>query len=213
MVKTGALVVVRLILVQQFVITHSSAGQLPTIVPNSLRPQRSVIGQMVTSMADPAIRIRLEERFKYVGGQRFVLRGIADAEQHFFIEADDRKSIRRMYWIQFEQFLPGRGGQYSYDADKRVILGGLALRAHVRRFTEPPAPDSDRKRAYEHLEQAGYAVPTPATRTRFVYVAGESRRQEVVIIYLEPASTPADPSEQESDAILRRATAGFSIVQ
>jgi hypothetical protein len=185
---------------------------LRQMAPDSLQPERSVAGQVLTSVGDPPIRIRVEESFKYVGGQRFVLRGTVDAEQHFFVEANDQKAIRRMYWIQFERFLPGRSGPYSYDADRPVILSGLELRAHVRRFAEPPAPDSDRRRAYEYLELAGYAVPTPATRARLVYLPGESRRQEVMIVYLEPAITGTELTEQESASILRRALAGVSIV-
>lgn len=187
-------------------------GQQPAeSAPPTLRLERSVTGQTLTSVADPRIRIQLDKSFRYAGGQRFVLRGTADAEQHFFVQADDRKIIQGMYWIQFERFLPGRSGQYSYESDKTVLLDGVELRAHIRRFVEQPAPQSDRRHAYEYLEQAGYAVPTPATRARLVLLPEKSRRQEVMIIYLEQAPSAADVTSEEAAAVLRRAVAGLSL--
>lgn len=200
-----AVAIAGVVLAQHFAVDEASAVQVPCGAPDSLRPERAVAGQVLTSPSDPAIRIEFDEGLRYLGGQRFLLRGRVDAEQHFFVEADGRNSIRRMYWIQFERFVPGQDGQYSYEADRPVTRDGLELRAHVRRFTEPPAPDSDRRWAYEFVEKAGYAVPTPATRARLVYLPEETRRQEVMIIYMEPASTSAEPTEAESAAMIRRA--------
>ena len=120
--------------------------------PESLALERSVTGLELTSVADPPIRIRVNPRFKYVGGQRFILRDIA----------------------------------------------------------EPPAPDSDRRKAYELLERAGYVVPTPSTRVRLVHVPESNRRQEVMMIYLEPGAATELTAEQSS-AIVRRATEGLTI--
>ena len=167
-------------------------------------------GSELRSVADPAIRIRVSPRFKYVGGQRFILRDIVDAEQHFFVEADAAKVIKGLYWIQFERYLAGRDGEYAYDNDQPLAMQGWPLRAHVRRFTEPPAPDSDRRKAYELLEQAGYVVPMPSTRVRLVHVPESNRRQEVMMIYLEPGGA-TDLTAEETSAIIRRATDGLTI--
>jgi hypothetical protein len=180
--------------------------QKPTVLPL----ERTVAGSELRSVADPAIRIRVSPRFKYVGGQRFILRDIADAEQHFFVEADAAKVIKSLYWIQFERYLAGRDGQYAYDTDQPLTLQGWPLRAHVRRFTEPPAADSDRRKAYELLEKAGYVVPMPSTRVRLVHVPESNRRQEVMMIYLEPGGA-TDLTAEEASAIIRRATEGLTI--
>ena len=178
---------------------------------DALRPERSVVGQVLTSSAAPAIRIQVNDALPYIGGQRFILHDTVDAEQHFFLEVDKAKAIFRMYWIQFERYLPGRPGEYSYEHDKTVTFSGLKLLANVRRFTEPPAPDSDRKNAYEFLEKLGYTLPTPATRARLVYLFEESRRQEVMIIYLEPAEIIGEVTAEESAAIIQRARQGLTI--
>jgi hypothetical protein len=178
--------------------------------PESLALERSVAGLELTSVADPPVRIRVDPRFKYVGGQRFILRDIVDAEQHFFVEADAANVIKSLYWIQFERYVAGRDGAYAYDNDQPLTLQGWPIRAHVRRFTEPPAPDSDRRKAYELLERAGYVVPTPSTRVRLVHVPESNRRQEVMMIYLEPGGA-TDPTTGQTSAILRRATEGLTI--
>ena len=188
-----------------------SSGERVSVASEALVPQRSVEGQTILSRSDPPIRIKIRESYTYAGGQRFVLREVADAEQHFFVEADADKNIQRMYWIQFEQFLPSHEGEYAYESDEPLVLGDLGFRAHVRRYTEPPAADSDRRRAFEHLERAGYVLPTPATRVRLVYVPVDNRRQEVMIIYVEASTATGEPSREESASILERAQAGLSI--
>jgi hypothetical protein len=179
----------------------------------SLQPTRSVAGPVLTSREHPRVRIEVKPPLAHIGAQRFVLRGVADAEQHFFVDADSGNAIRRMYWIQFEQYLPGRGGEYAYDDDQPAILGGLEFRTNVRTFTSAPAPDSDRNRAYAFVEQKGYRMPSPATRIRLVYVPFENRREELMIIYLEPAKAAADPAPDESAALMRRAREGLTITR
>ena len=181
------------------------------VASERLLPQRVVQGQTIVSKSDTPIRIEVTGSFKYVGGQRFILRQTTDAEQHFFVEADDRKTVQRLYWIQFEHFLPERDGEYSYDRDEPLTLGELGFRVHVRRYAEPPASDSDRGAAYAYLERAGYVVPTLATRVRLVHVPPENRRQEVMIVYVEASTTSGEPDDAEAASIVERARAGLSI--
>lgn len=185
---------------------------LRAVASEALPLERVVEGQTILSTSDPAIRIQIAQGYEYVGGQRFILRGVADAEQHFFVDADEAKAIQRLYWIQFEHFLPAHDGEYSYERDEPLTLGDLGLRVHVRRYTEPPAADSDRARAFEYLERAGYAVPTTGTRVRLVYVPDADRRQEVMIIYLERSTATVEPTGQEAASIVERARAGMALV-
>jgi len=183
----------------------------PASASENLVPTRTVTGATVTSTADPPLRIDVAPGFTYAGATRFLLRGAVDAEQHLFVEADGAKTVQRMYWIQFEQFIPERAGSYDYDADTPLTVGGLPLHISTRRIIEPPAADSDRKQAYTLLERAGYTVPTPATRVRLIYLPTPDKRQEVMIIYFEAADTTAALTQEESEAILRRATEGLTL--
>ena len=192
------------------VCTASPAGHTAS-ASEALVPTRTVTGATVTSTADPPLRIDIAPRFTYVGAQRFLLRGAVDAEQHLFVEADGAKTIQRMYWIQFEQFIPERAGFYDYDSDAPLTVNGLPLRLSTRRLIEPPAADSDRKQAYTLLERAGYTVPTPGTRVRLIYLPTPDRRQEVMIIYFEAADTSAALTQEESQALLGRALSGLTL--
>ena len=82
----------------------------------------------------------VDTAFRYVGGQRFVLLGVADAEQHAFVAADAAGNIQRFYWVQFEQYLPGSQGRYDYAQDQGLTLNGREWRAQVRRYSTPPIP-------------------------------------------------------------------------
>lgn len=182
----------------------------PTAGPPDLAVVRTVSGRVLTSAANPALQIRVDSSFRYVGAQRFILRDVADAEQHVFADADGAKVIQRMYWIQFEQYLPGRGGEYNYDGDAPATAWSLPWRTHVRRFTEPPTVGSDRDRLHQLLVQHGFRVPLPSVRARLTYVPVTDRRQELMIIYLEAAGA-ADPTAAESARLIQRAIAGLTI--
>ena len=62
---------------------------------------RSVVGNALHSTYDPALTLRFDEGFKYIGGQKFILYGVADTEQHFFIETTEDDRLKSIYWVQF----------------------------------------------------------------------------------------------------------------
>jgi hypothetical protein len=90
-------------------VTVDGQGAAPSA---ELKPTRAVTNSVLTSSSDPAVRIRVDQAFRYIGAQRFILREVADAEQHVFVDSAGGK-VTRMYWIQFEKYLPGRGGTYA----------------------------------------------------------------------------------------------------
>jgi hypothetical protein len=47
--------------------------------------------------------VRFDQRFKYIGSQKFILYDRAQVEQHFFVHADEQRRIKRMYMLQFER--------------------------------------------------------------------------------------------------------------
>src|SRR6476620_7661115 len=67
-----------------------------------LLPQREARGRTLRSSFDPAVCLQFSDQYSYAGGQRFILYGVADAEQHFFVDAGPDRVLRSFYWIQFE---------------------------------------------------------------------------------------------------------------
>ena len=85
---------------------------------------RSVSGNDLISTQDPAAVLRFDPEYKYLGGQKFILYGVADTEQHFFVETTTDDKLKSVYWVQYEAYLPDKSYTYDYDdSPLRVTLG------------------------------------------------------------------------------------------
>jgi hypothetical protein len=172
---------------------------------DSLPLRHRVAGRVLSASVGAIRELRFAKEFRYAGGQRSILKKVADAEQHFFVAADKDGTVRRLYWIQFENFLPGIGEGYDYSADAAVTVDGVSFRRNTRRWEAGPDPDSDRAAMYAFLEKRGYRIPDGAIRVRLVHVPESNRREELMVVYAEaPGSAEAD--------VQRRAAEGLQIV-
>lgn len=163
---------------------------------------RTVTGQVLTSKQMPAVQLEFDKAFKYAGGQSFVLYDVANAEQHFFVDADKDGRVKRLYWIQFEGYLPDNTHTYNYQSPKIVNIGGFDFFADVYARSlkgNIGQPDSDGNRARAFLESKGFRVGTEVISQRLVHLVDEAKRNELMIIYLEDLSdtgfTAADLNE------------------
>jgi len=82
------------------------------------QPTRTVKGRILASAEMPAVRLEFSKDFKYAGGHAFILYDVARAEQHFFVDADQEGRVKRIYWTQFEVYLPGNNHAYKYKETK-----------------------------------------------------------------------------------------------
>jgi hypothetical protein len=176
-----------------------------------------VKGQVLTSTYLPPIRVRFDRGFKYVGSQRFILYDRAQAEQHFFVDADARRRIRRMYMVQFESYLPGVDATYDYGAAETVNLGGGVYTVNAETVPNVPAalkqnPQSDAARAASFLEGKGYRVGESVRFQRFVRLVDESKRSELIMLYVEDAGD-AQGGEKAMREFRERALKGFVILR
>lgn len=190
---------------------------------------RTVKGQVLTSPEKPAARLTFEKAFHYVGGHAFVLYGVANAEQHFFVDADENKKIRQFYWVQFEGYLPSNTHTYRYNSKTKAKLGPLEFFADAspRRINPGGRPDSDGAKAQAFLASKGYQMASPETLTqRLVHLTDDSRRDELMIIYAEDLSPMKlaaadlaangkahDQWPAVSKALLERAVKGVELVK
>lgn len=204
----------------------SPSGQKTTDVAS--RQTRSVKDQVLTSTEMPAVRIEFAKGFKYVGNHSFILYDVAHAEQHFFIDADKEGRVKRMYWVQFEGYLPSNTHTYRYKVNKTANIGGLEFvaDAYARNIKgNPGRPDSDGARARAFLESKGYRMASDDVLSqRLVHLVDEAKRNELMIIYMEDLSgmglTAADIAEggraaarwdEISNGLLERAVKGMKI--
>ena len=168
----------------------------------------------------------------YLGGQRFVLYGNADAEIHVFAEADEHRLIKRLFWVQFERYLPTYPERrYNYADNERVNLWGGTVWAGAgpRQSHVAGRPGSDRDHVMAIIAKAGYSVPEEMMSARLVRLLDDPKssgtgRRELMLIYSEDLAptgrhyadlvsdgrtTPAwEPLEQP---LIARAAAAFEV--
>ena len=196
--------------------------------PTVASPARTVSGQTLTSTELPAVKLKFDKDFKYAGTQSFVLYDVANAEQHFFVDADTDGLIRRMYWIQFEGYLPNNAHSYDYKVRKTVNIGGLDFiaDAYARNIkANPGRADSDGSRARAFLASKGFKLGSDEVMSqRLVHLIDEAKRNELMIIYLEdltpmkltaadlaPGGKAASEWDKVSAGLLERATKNMKL--
>ncbi len=135
------------------------------------------------------MRLRAAEELAYAGGQRFILYGLADAEQHLFVAAGPDGAARAVLWVQFEHFLEGNTHTYNYPAAETVTRGGLTFAVdggvHDWEADAAQRPDSDSARAAAFLRERGFVLKPGSMYARLVCVPDEVRRHELMVIYSE----------------------------
>lgn len=167
----------------------SNRGQFTT-APEYSDLGRTVSGNDLISDHDPAVILRFGPTFRHIGGQKFILYGVADTEQHFFVETTADDKLKSVYWVQYEAYLPDNYYSYDYeDSPLRVTLGDYEFYTD----TDAVAFDPDKKRASgtdgalarQLLESKGYVFPNNFAYARLVYLTDESRRKELMIIFID----------------------------
>jgi hypothetical protein len=155
-------------------------------------PKGRVLGNMVISDHDPKVLVRLPESVHYVGADRWVLYGIADCELHAFVDLDSKKNLQRLYWVQFEQYIPTRPElHHTYDSPEHVTIGGLDFYVDtwVRASDEKTETGSDREHIDALIRAKGYTILADMVYVRLVQLFDAEKRKELMIIYGEDLAT------------------------
>lgn len=167
--------------------------------------ERQVVGNRLDSPREPAATLTFGSEFTYLGGQKFVLYGMADTEQHLFIETDADNRLTSLYWVQFEEYLPSNDYIYNYEASPlRMDIDGYGF--YVDTAAVKPDPDSQRPgtdgaRIREFLQLKGYEYPDAFVYARLVHLTDESRRKELMIIFVDEAPLGGlDPEDLQQGA-------------
>lgn len=157
----------------------------------TLPPLRTVNGNVIASQNDPAAQIEVLPVATYVGAVRFVLFGAADCEIHLFVEADQSKRVKRLYWVQFEAYLPEQPTlRYEpHRAYSPLEMSGLPFyqRARFGRTSEAPQPGSDADQAYRLLKNNGYTLPPETVNVTYKHFFGDMRK-ELLLLVIEDMS-------------------------
>jgi len=151
-------------------------------------PEREVRGNVIISAHDPKVSIRLPDSVHYLGADRWILYDIADCELHAFVEADAQKNVQRLYWIQFEGYVPSKPDlAHTYDSPRHIQMGGwdFYVDTWVRANNETTMPGSDREHIEALIRSKGYKMPAGTMDVRLVHLLDQQKRKEFMIIYSE----------------------------
>jgi hypothetical protein len=174
-----------------------------------------VQGTTITSMRDPAIKITLPAVAQYVGSDRWDLYNVADAEIQVFVEADAQKKVQRLYWVQFEAYLPDNTHSYDYPFKEKLTHAGLDfdVTTSFGATNRPTKPGSDREHVVALLNKAGYLIGAESMNLRLVNMVDDSKRKELMIIYAEDLAPSGFTAEKlktpEGEAKWRELKAGL----
>ena len=180
-------------MLKHIVIALLSSGLLTqTPTAQTGPPQRKVEGNTITSTTNPAATIQLLDSPAYVGADRWILYGIADCELHVFVQADAHKKVQRLYWIQFESYLPTKPElHHTYDSPRHTQISDLDF--YVDTWVEPSnehiKPDSDVEHIHNILQSRGFTLPTGMMSVRLVHLLDQQKRKELMFIYSEDVAS------------------------
>ncbi len=162
-----------------------------SLAAQATRPERKVEGNIITSERDPKVLIHLPNWAQYVGADRWVLYDMADCELHVFVDADRQKNVQRLYWVQFEAYLPTRPElKHTYDSPRHTNLGGMDFYVDtwVRTKDAETRPGSDVEHILALIRSRGYHMPEGMMYVRLVHLLDAEKRKELMIIYGENVS-------------------------
>src|SRR3954452_3017532 len=137
------------------------------------KPERQVKANVLTSQRDPKIRIELPRSVRYVGADRWPLFDLADCELHVFVDSKAGKKVQRLYWLQFEAYLPSRPElHHTYPFTKTETISGLLfdVRSRFGASAETPKPGSDNEHVQALLHAKRYELPQALMNVRFVHL-------------------------------------------
>ena len=179
-----------------------SEEELPTAPlskSESKAPSRYVENNVLTSDTLPNIKIRVANEFDYVGSFYFEI--IAASEEYAdsiqghavaagdFVKSDEEKKIEKLFIVQLEGFLPAYGFTYNYNFDSAEQIGNNKYRFNTwfynskQQALDNPNNEGAKTRAF--LEDKGYTMEDEFMMSRFVGLASQDRKNEIILFYTE----------------------------
>jgi hypothetical protein len=151
--------------------------------------QRRVEQNVLISDALPALRIQIDPQLHYAGSFPFQIEDIAAGDRYVFVDAKD-KAAKRIFIAQFEGFLPQSNEIYRYKFDHSAVMGGHQFRSNPFAFSfaqaEKNEPGKEADLTTKFLRTKGYQFSDQWMVYRFLTLGDDSRRQEMILFYMEP---------------------------
>ena len=177
-------------------------------------PARQVIGNLLDSEAVPDIAIQVDEAFRFVGSFDFEIEAnsdewpddlvgkpIAAGERFVFVDSNASGLVERLFVVQFEGFLGNNEETYNYNFSTAKQLGENRYRQnnwfYNSREQAELNPNGEGARTRAFLAEKGFQVADDFMMSRYVGLASEDRRNEIILYYIEMMNSSLGYTLQE----------------
>ncbi|NAS14089.1 hypothetical protein [Poritiphilus flavus] len=165
-------------------------------------PERYVKDNILISKLLPKLEIKVAEEFDYVGTFEFEiianseeypedLRGkpVAAGDRYVFVSADEGKKVQKLFILQFEGFLPDNDFIYNYNFSQAETIGVNKYRHNTWFYDSAKLaeenPNNEGAKTRKFLNEKGYQLEDQFMMSRFVGLASEDRKHEIILFYIE----------------------------
>lgn len=203
---------------------------------------RYVKGNILVSEEIPPIEIEVSGEFSYAGRFDFEIiansdeypeeyqgKAVAGGERIVFVSDDGDQNINKLFILQFEGFLAENDFKYNYNFDHAEFIGQNKYR-HNSWFYDSKKlaeenPNNEGAKTRVFLEEKGFSLEDQFMMSRFVGLASEDRKHEIIIFYIEMLEKTTGYSleayekisKQEADSIRQafeeRSRSSFNIIK
>lgn len=162
----------------------------PGEVSSNAGKGRSVNKNKIVSLANPAIRIEVDDELQTIGILNFVLKNVAQVERYVYATHDGNKRIRRLFIAQFEAFLPDAKGAYTFQVANPTRLGNFDYQTDVgvynfaERIVANPGAEPEVTKAL--FDRNGLKVDDDYLVARYARITDAvDKRHELILFYFE----------------------------
>lgn len=204
--KSNELILTKILFGLLFLIFWSCTAPSNDEYAPLLAYQSTIDGHSLHSKEFPKGTISFDQGIEYIGGETFILYEVARCEIHLFGELTGDGAYKRLYWIQYEGYLPKKllpfplslkpsPLRYDYSEDPyRLDIAGrtfytgnsyhLINRSEEYLNAENGLKDSDFAHVACLLKRNGVNINAEVLGVRMVYL-DPSRQKELMVIYYE----------------------------
>jgi hypothetical protein len=148
---------------------------------------RTVTDGLLVSTDGPPLRVEIDARLEYLGASELVIKGVALAERHHWVDASDG-GIHRLLVMQFEGWLPTNDERYDYPLPDPVELGGETFGRWTFGYRVSDSSSPETADTVRFLAERGLALADEQLMARYARIVGDDARRELLIFHHEPVS-------------------------
>ena len=167
-----------------------------------IHASRYVNDNTIVSKKIPDIEIKVDDEFSYIGTFDFEIiansdeypeemqgKPVAAGDRFVFASADANQKVNKLFIVQFEGFLTENDFTYNYNFDSADFIGKNKYRHNTwfydsKKLAEEN-PNNEGAKTRTFLKEKGFLLEDQFMMSRFVGLASEDRKNEIIIYYLE----------------------------